>query len=261
MESPGVSEYGDVEVPVLQTRNIVKTFGPVRALRGVNFHVRHGEVVGLIGDNGAGKSTLVKCLAGVHLPDMGEVLVDDSIVRLTSPTRARECGIETVFQDLALAPDLSVTANIYLGRELRRGGLAGRLGLMRKSAMKRRAEELVAAAGITTLNSVDTPTENLSGGQRQALAIARAQAWASKVLILDEPTAALGVRQTRIVMDVIRRARDDDMAVVVVAHDIPALFGVCDRLFVLRHGQQSADLDTRHASHEDVLAAMLGAEK
>jgi simple sugar transport system ATP-binding protein len=254
------ADAGDDAVPLLQARNIVKTFGPVRALRGVDFHVRRGEVVGLVGDNGAGKSTLVKCLAGVHVPDVGEILIDNRAVRLTSPTRARESGIETVFQDLALAPDLSVTANIYLGRELRRGGLGGRLGLLDKAAMKRHATELIAAAGITTLRSVDTPTENLSGGQRQALAIARAQAWASKMLILDEPTAALGVRQTRIVMDVIRRARDQQMAVVVVAHDIPALFDVCDRLFVLRHGEESADLDTSQASHEDVLAAMLGAE-
>jgi simple sugar transport system ATP-binding protein len=250
----------DDAVPLLQARNLVKTFGPVRALRGVDFHVRRGEVVGLVGDNGAGKSTLVKCLAGVHVPDVGEILIDNRAVRLTSPTRARESGIETVFQDLALAPDLSVTANIYLGPELRRGGLGGRLGLLQKAAMKRHATELIAAAGITTLRSVDTPTENLSRGQRQALAIARAQAWASKVLILDEPTAALGVRQTRIVMDVIRRARDEQMAVVVVAHDIPALFDVCDQLFVLRHGEESADLDTGQASHEDVLAAMLGAE-
>lgn len=246
--------------PVLRATGIVKRFGPVQALGGVDFSIMAGETVGLIGDNGAGKSTLVKCFSGVHVPDLGEIEIDGQPARLSSPVRARELGVETVFQDLALAPDLSVAANIYLGRELMLPGLLGKLGLYNSREMGRRAKQLVADIGITTLASVDELTENLSGGQRQALAIARARTWASKVLILDEPTAALGVRQRKIVMDVIRESKAQGMAVIVVAHDIPALFEVCDRLFILRHGRLAADLSTTTATHEDVLAAMLGAQ-
>jgi simple sugar transport system ATP-binding protein len=245
--------------PVLLATSLQKTFGAVRALKGVDFSVRAGEVVGLMGDNGAGKSTLVKCLAGVYLPDAGTIAIDGEEVVLSSPVRARERGIETVFQDLALAPDLSVTANIFLGRELLHRGLLGRLGVYRRREMTRRAEELVATAGITTLRSVETATENLSGGQRQALAIARARAWASKVLILDEPTAALGVRQRGIVMDLIRKSRDDGMGVVVIAHDIPALVSVSDRLVILRHGVVAADMEAKSATSDAILSAMLGA--
>lgn len=244
--------------PVLRASGLVKQFGPVRALGGVDFVIRSGETVGLVGDNGAGKSTLVKCLAGVYQPDEGAIHIDGSPVRMSSPMSARTHGIETVFQDLALAPDLSVSANIFLGREIRLPGLLGRLGFYDEKVMRNRSRELVSQMGITTLSSVDELTENLSGGQRQALAIARARTWASKVLVLDEPTAALGVRQRGIVMDVIRESSRSGMAVVVVAHDMPALFEVCDRLVVLRHGRLAADFSVAETQQEEVVAAMLG---
>lgn len=245
--------------PVLSAKKIIKTFGPVRALTGVDFSVNAGEIVGLMGDNGAGKSTLIKCLSGAYIPDSGSIEIDGQVIQLENPLHARELGIETVFQDLALAPDLSITANIFLGRELLCSGLLGKLGFYRLAEMKDKVRELIAAAGITTLKSVDLPTENLSGGQRQALAIARARAWASKVLILDEPTAALGVKQRKIVMNIIRECRDQGMAVVVIAHDVPALIEVCDRLVILRHGCVAANLPTSSATHEEVVSAMLGA--
>jgi len=244
--------------PVLRASGLMKQFGAIRALADIDFMIRAGEIVGLVGDNGAGKSTLVKCLSGVYEPDGGTIELDGAPVRMASPMSARASGIETVFQDLALAPDLSVSANIFLGRELMMRGPLGYLGFYDSAAMRTRSQELIAAMGITTLSSVDELTENLSGGQRQALAVARAKTWASKVLILDEPTAALGVRQQGIVMDVIRESSRSGMAVIVVAHDLPALFEVCDRLTVLRRGRLAADLVTAETSQEEVVSAMLG---
>src|SRR5919108_6338313 len=205
--------------PLLEARGIVKSFGRVRALRGASFTVNAGEVVALIGDNGAGKSTMVKTLSGVHHPDAGEILFEGRRVAIPTPIAARELGIETVYQDLALAPDLEPSANLFLGREATRRGLLGKLGFLDKAQMRRRTEEAFTQLGV----GVQDPTAavaTLSGGQRQGVAVARAGTWAGKVVFMDEPTAALGVVQTRNVPDLIRRVRDTGLAVVLISHNM-----------------------------------------
>src|SRR5581483_2842135 len=193
--------------PILEARQIVKRFGRVRALRGANFSVYPGEIVALVGDNGAGKSTLVKTLAGVHQPDSGEILFEGSPVSVGSPIAARELGIEVVYQDLALAPELDPAANLYLGREIPLPGLLGKLGFINKGEMRRRSDQVFHDLSVK-IPDTGAPVAFMSGGQRQGVAVSRAVAWASKVLFLDEPTAALGVVQTENVLDLIRRVRD-----------------------------------------------------
>ncbi|MGH3585206.1 MAG: ATP-binding cassette domain-containing protein, partial [Pseudonocardia sp.] len=183
---------GSGDGPLLQARELRKSYGSVQALRGASFDLAAGEVVALIGDNGAGKSTLVKCLSGVERPDSGEIRIDGEPVVLDSPTAARVHGIETAYQDLAVAPDLDPAANLFLGRELRRPGLLGALGMLDKTAMRRQAAEQFERLGVT-LQDIDVPIGALSGGQRQSVAVARSVVWASRVVFLDEPTAALGV--------------------------------------------------------------------
>ena len=244
--------------PVLEARDLVKHYGHVQALRGTSFSARAGEVVALIGDNGAGKSTLVKCLSGVEQPDEGQILIDDSPVRLDSPTDALKLGIETVYQDLAIAPDLDPAANLFLGRELRRRGLPGLLGMLDRPAMRRRAVEQFGRLGVS-LPSVDVPIGGLSGGQRQCVAVARAVAWASKVIFMDEPTAALGVLQRERVLEVIRRVRDEGVAVVMVSHNMPEVLAVADRIEVLRLGKRVAVFTAAQTSLEELVGAMTGA--
>ena len=243
--------------PVLRACKLTKRFGHVQALCEVSLELEAGEVVGLVGDNGAGKSTLIKCLCGVYQPDSGSIQVDGREITIDSPMAARRQGIETVFQDLALAPDLSVAANVFLGRELRMAGLLGRLGFLDFKRMHAQAGRFVSEVGVD-LPSVDVAAEMLSGGQRQAVAIARARAWASRVLLLDEPTAALGIRQRNIVLDIIRASREQGMAILVVSHDLPSILEVADRLVVLRLGEVAACLTAQQASYEDVVGAMLG---
>ncbi|MCW2955060.1 MAG: sugar transporter ATP-binding protein, partial [Conexibacter sp.] len=203
--------------PLLEARAIEKSFGRVRALRGADFHIYPGEVVALVGDNGAGKSTLVKTLAGVFSPDDGEILFDGLPVTLHSPIAARRLGLEVVYQDLALAPELDSAANLYLGREITRGGLLGKLGFLDRAAMRRGSAESFSTLGVK-LQDVSAQVATMSGGQRQGVAVARAVAWASKVVFMDEPTAALGVIQTRAVLDLIRRVRDRGISVVLISH-------------------------------------------
>jgi simple sugar transport system ATP-binding protein len=244
--------------PVLRAAGLVKHYGHVQALRGASFAAHAGEVVALIGDNGAGKSTLVKCLSGAEQPDEGQILLDGEPVRLDSPTAALRLGIQTVYQDLAIAPDLDPAANLFLGRELRRRGLPGLLGMLDKPAMRRRAIEQFDRLGVT-LPSVDVPIGALSGGQRQCVAVARAVAWASRVVFMDEPTAALGVRQRERVLDVIRRVRDEGLAVVMVSHNMPEVLAVADRVEVLRLGARVAVFDAARTSLDELVAAMTGA--
>ena len=244
--------------PLLEARGIVKSFGRVQALRGASFTVNAGEVVALIGDNGAGKSTMVKTLSGVHAPDDGEILFEGRPVSIPSPVAARELGIETVYQDLALAPDLESSANLFLGREAVRPGLLGRLGFLDKAAMRRRTEEAFTTLGV----GVQDPTAavaTLSGGQRQGVAVARAVTWAGKVVFMDEPTAALGVVQTRNVLDLIKRVRESGLAVVLISHNMPEVLEVADRIEVLRLGERVARLTTADTTMEEVVAAMTGA--
>jgi simple sugar transport system ATP-binding protein len=246
------------DAPVLEARGIVKRFGHVEALRGANLTVGRGEVVALIGDNGAGKSTLIKVLSGVHQPDAGEILISGRSVQFASPVDARREGVETVYQDLAVADDLSVAANLYLGREIMRRGPLGRLGLLDKRAMRRGAAEALEQLGVA-IPRVTTPTGLLSGGQRQSVAVARAVVWATDVVILDEPTAALGVVQTRRVLELVARVRDAGMSVVLVSHNMPQVLEVADRVEVMRLGRRTARFAAGEASTDDLVAAMTGA--
>jgi simple sugar transport system ATP-binding protein len=244
--------------PILEARGIVKDFGRVRALRGADFTVYPAEVVALVGDNGAGKSTLVKCLAGVEHPDAGEIVFEGAPVVLNTPTQARELGIETVYQDLALAADLDPAANLFLGREATRGGLLGKLGFLDKSEMHRRADDAFESLGVGLQDS-NAPVANMSGGQRQGVAVSRAVTWASKVVFMDEPTAALGVVQTRHVLDLIRRVRERGLSVVLISHNLPEVFDVADRIEVLRLGERVAQYKREDVSMEDIVGAMTGA--
>src|SRR5918997_899575 len=243
---------------LLEARGIVKSFGRVQALRGASFTVHHGEVVALIGDNGAGKSTLVKTLSGVHTPDDGEIRFEGRPVSITSPVAARQLGIETVYQDLALAPDLESSANLFLGREATRPGLLGKLGFLDKAAMRRRTHEAFEQLGVGVQDAT-AAVATLSGGQRQGVAVARAVTWAGKVVFMDEPTAALGVVQTRNVLDLIRRVRDTGLSVVLISHNMPEVIEVADRVEVLRLGQRVAQFKTADASMEELVGAMTGA--
>jgi simple sugar transport system ATP-binding protein len=244
--------------PLLEARGIVKSFGRVRALRGANFAVFPNEVVALVGDNGAGKSTLVKSLAGVHEPDAGEIIFEGEPVTIHSPLDARKLGIETVYQDLALAAELDAGANMFLGREVMRPGLLGKLGFIDKQAMRTQSRDAFNNLGVV-LQDTAAPVATMSGGQRQGIAVSRAVTWASKVVFMDEPTAALGVVQTRNVLDLIGRVRDQGLAVVLISHNMPEVFEVADRIEVLRLGTRVARFRRGDVSMEDVVGAMTGA--
>ncbi|MBA3790213.1 MAG: sugar ABC transporter ATP-binding protein [Rubrobacter sp.] len=243
--------------PVLRARGIDKSFGAVRVLESVDFEVRPGEVVALIGDNGAGKSTLINVLTGVLRPDSGEIFFEEKRVRFATPHEARERGIETVYQDLAVAPQLDAVSNIFLGREHRRAGILGRLGFLDGGRMRRETEDQLTDLRVR-LSSLEKPLSTLSGGQRQGVAVARAVMWASKVVIMDEPTAALGVAQVEMVLDLIRRVRDTGIPVVFISHNMPHVFEVADRISVLRLGEMVAELDPATATTDDAVAAMTG---
>ncbi|GAA2348013.1 ATP-binding cassette domain-containing protein [Saccharopolyspora halophila] len=244
--------------PLLQARDLVKRYGSVEALRGASFTVNPGEVVALIGDNGAGKSTLVKCLSGVEQPDSGQILVEGEPVSLDSPTAARRHGIETAYQDLAVAPELDPAANLFLGREIHRPGILGKLGMLDKARMRAEATEQFAKFGVH-LPDLSVPIGSLSGGQRQSVAVARSVAWASRLVFLDEPTAALGVVQRERVLEVVRRVRDTGIAVVLISHNMPEVLSVADRVEVLRLGSRVARLNAAESKLEDLVGAMTGA--
>lgn len=243
---------------VLQARGLVKAFGRVLALRGVDLDVEAGAVTALVGDNGAGKSVTIKCLNGVVQPDAGEIMLEGRPVTLDSPLDALHSGIETVYQDLALADELEASANLFLGREVLKPGLLGRLGVLDRRRMREEAAAACKDLGIE-LQDVRAPIVSLSGGQRQSVAVARTAVWASKVVFLDEPTAALGVVQRKNVLDVIRRLRDRGVAVVLVSHNMPEVLEVADRIEVLRLGKRVARFDAKQASVEDLVGAMTGA--
>ncbi|HEX6522294.1 MAG TPA: ATP-binding cassette domain-containing protein [Streptosporangiaceae bacterium] len=240
---------------LLEARGITKRYGHVQALDGASFTAFPGEVVALIGDNGAGKSTFVKVLSGVIRPDGGQLLVNGEQVQLSSPVDARKHGIETVYQDLALAPDLDAAANLYLGRELY---LIPALKVLNRAEMRRRSVTAFAALGIA-LPDVSAPVGTLSGGQRQSVAVARAVAFASKVIFMDEPTAALGVVQRERVLDTIKRVRDQGISVVLISHNMPEVLAVSDRVEVLRLGRRVARYRTSDTSIEELVGAMTGA--
>jgi simple sugar transport system ATP-binding protein len=244
--------------PVLAVTNVSKRFGHVTALTGVSMRVASGEVLALMGDNGAGKSTLVKILSGVQAPDGGQLFMDGKPVSFSSPAEARSHGIETVYQDLALADDLSAPANLFLGRERYKAGLLGRLGVLDNKRMQREAEEQIATLGAR-VPDLKAPVRMFSGGQRQSVAIARASIWAQQLIIMDEPTAALGLVQTEQVAQLIKRTRDRGIAVIVISHSVPFVFDVADRIVVLRLGTAAAELSPKTTTHDDIVAAITGA--
>ncbi len=244
--------------PLLEARNIIKRFGGIEALRGANFSIGHGEVVALMGDNGAGKSTLVKTLCGLHQPTEGQVYFEGQPVHFTSPKDAQAMGMETVYQDLAMAPDLDAPANMFLGRELLHPGLAGSLGFLDNPAMRRRTIDALTEMKVS-LKSVDAPISTLSGGQRQSIAVVRAVTWADKLVVMDEPTAALGVAQSAAVLDLIRRVRDSGRSVILISHNVPDVIAVADRVEVLRLGRRSARLGKEDMTMQNIVAAITGA--
>jgi simple sugar transport system ATP-binding protein len=246
------------EPPLLEARNIQKHFGRVVALRDGNLALRPNEVHAVVGDNGAGKSTLIKIISGVNHADEGEVRIDGSPVTITTPREARELGIETVYQDLALADHLDASANLFLGREELLGPPLSWFGFLDKKAMRGRTEEAMRHLKIG-IQSVEQPVLSLSGGQRQAVAVARAIAWGSRIVIMDEPTAALGVRESRMVLELIKEVRSHGVAVIMVSHNLPEVFAVADRITVLRLGRTIVTLNTAETTLESVVGMMTGA--
>jgi D-xylose transport system ATP-binding protein len=246
-------------MPLLVARGVTKRFGAVEALVDVDFDVDAGEVVALVGDNGAGKSTLIKAIAGVQPADAGEYWLDGRRVSLRTPTEATKAGIATVYQDLALCDNLDVVANLYLGAELVAAGFGRLSRALDENAMEERTRELLESLAVTTLESPRTTVGSLSGGQRQAVAIARSLVAHPRVLILDEPTAALGVIQTAQVLALIEHLRDQGLAVVIISHNLDNVFHVADRICVLRLGRHVATFDRRTTPREDVVAAITGA--
>ena len=242
----------DGNTPVLELEGVSKSFGPVQALSEVDFKVHNGEVVALVGDNGAGKSTLVKAIAGIHPVDEGRIVFEGNEVRIAGPTDATDLGIATVYQDLALCDNLDVVENLFLGRE--EGGLA-----LDETSMEKQTGELLGRLAVTIVD-IRSEVGTLSGGQRQQVAIARSLLGDPKLVVLDEPTAALGVRQTAMVLNLIKRLKEEGHAVVVISHNLADVFEVADRIFVLRLGRKAADLGAHQASQEEVVAAITGAE-
>ncbi len=237
--------------PTIQLRGIEKNFGSVQALRGADFEVRDGEVMALVGDNGAGKSTLIKCTAGIYSIDGGEVFFRGKAVKIHGPKDASKLGIEVVYQDLALCDNLDVVQNMFLGREEH-----DPVYRLREAHMEQRATETLKTLSVTTIRSVRQPVAQLSGGQRQSVAVARAVMWKGQVLFLDEPTAALGVAQTRQVLDLVRRLAEQNLAVVLVSHNLVDVFEVADRITVFRLGRSVGVYEKEKTSEQEIVQAI-----
>ena len=244
---------------VMQAKGLVKRYGQVTALDGADFELRAGEILAVIGDNGAGKSSLIKCLSGATIPDEGEIQLDGQVIHFKSPIDARRVGIETVYQDLAVAPAMTIAENLFLGREIRREGFLGNvLRMLDKNKMLE-----ISVARMNDLKvgirSMTQAVETLSGGQRQCVAVARAAAFAEHVVILDEPTAALGVKEGNMVLELIRRVRDKGLPVILISHNMPHVFEIADRIHVARLGRRAAVLNPKKISMSDTVAVMTGA--
>jgi D-xylose transport system ATP-binding protein len=239
------------ETPLLQLRDINKSFGSVQALTDVDFEVRRGEVMALVGDNGAGKSTLVKCIAGTHSPDSGEILFEGEEVHIHGPKDAAKLGIEVVYQDLALADNLDVVQNMFLGREVHDW-----LQRLKEPIMEQKTAETLKSLAVTTISSIRQPVATLSGGQRQSVAVAKAVQWNSKLVILDEPTAALGVAQTEQVLELVRRLGAQGLAVVIVSHNLHDIFETANRITVLRLGRNVGVYERDKTTQEEVVHAI-----
>lgn len=246
--------------PVLRARGLVKRYGRVTALDQADFELYPGEVLAVIGDNGAGKSSLIKALSGAVIPDEGTIELDGEEINFSSPMQAREAGIETVYQNLALSPALSIADNIFLGREIRKPGFAGKwLRALDREAMNSVARDKLSELGLMTIQNISQTVETLSGGQRQGVAVARAVAFGSKVIILDEPTAALGVKESRRVLELIQGVRERGMPVVLISHNMPHVFEVADRIHIHRLGKRLCVIDPKQHNMADAVALMTGA--
>ena len=247
--------------PILKARNLVKRYGRVTALDHCDFELMPGEILGVIGDNGAGKSTLIKSLCGAVIPDQGEVYLEGQKVSFSSPIQARNQGIETVYQTLAMSPALSIVDNMFMGRELRKPGVLGALfGMLDKKRMEMFAREKLSDLGLMTIQNINQAVETLSGGQRQGVAVARAAAFGSKVIILDEPTAALGVKESRRVLDLIMDVKARGIPIILISHNMPHVFEVCDRIHIHRLGKRLTVIDPRDHEMSDAVAYMTGAK-
>jgi fructose transport system ATP-binding protein len=257
---PPRGELGVMTEPILAARGLVKRYGRVTALDRADFDVEAGEIVAVIGDNGAGKTSLIKALSGALKPDHGEIRLEGRAVRFASPRQARAAGIETVHQTLALSPALSIVDNFFMGRELRVAGVPGRwLRKLDHGAMERFARDKLEELGLSTIRDVRRPVETLSGGQRQGVAVARAVAFGSRILILDEPTAALGVAESRRVLDLLLAVRARGVAIVLVSHNIPHVFEIADRIHIHRQGRRLGLFDRNTQTMSDAVALMTGA--
>ena len=248
------------QAPILSARNLVKRYGRVTALDSSDFDLYPGEVLAVIGDNGAGKSTLIKAISGAVTPDAGEIRLAGQVVNFTSPMQARDAGIETVYQTLALSPALSIANNMFLGREIRKKGVLGSwFRMLDKQAMERFAREKLSDLGLMTIQNISQAVETLSGGQRQGVAVARAAAFAAKVIIMDEPTAALGVKESGRVLDLIRDVKKRGLPIVLISHNMPHVFEVADRVHIHRLGKRIAVIDPKQITPSDAVAIMTGA--
>ena len=248
--------------PILVAKNLSKKYGKVVALDDANLELYPGEVLGVIGDNGAGKSTLIKVLCGAVIPDGGEILLDGKQVSFTSPIEARTLGIETVYQNLALSPALSITDNMFLGREIRQKGFMGKfLRFLDKKAMAEEARKRLSELGLLTIQNINQLVETLSGGQRQGVAVARATSFGTKVVIMDEPTAALGVKESRRVLELIGEVRARGIPIILISHNMPHVFEVADRIHVHRLGTRLCVIDPKKYEMSDAVAFMTGAKE
>jgi fructose transport system ATP-binding protein len=249
----------ETRTPILSARGIHKRYGNVTAIDGADFDLYPGEILAVIGDNGAGKSSLIKVLSGATIPDEGTVSLDGEEVAFKSPLEARRAGIETVYQDLAVAPALDIATNLFLGREKRRAGPLGSVfRMIDHKGMKEEADKQMKALQIG-IRSMSQPVETLSGGQRQGVAVARAAAWARKLVIMDEPTAALGVKESGQVLELIKRVRDNGLPVILISHNMPHVFEIADRIHIHRLGKRVAIVDPKETSMHDVVGIMTGA--
>jgi fructose transport system ATP-binding protein len=254
--------FGMSVQPLLTARGLVKRYGRVTALDNADFDLYPGEILAVIGDNGAGKSSLIKVISGAVVPNEGEITLDGKPVLFRSPMEAREAGIETVYQNLALSPALSIADNMFLGREIRKPGFMGQwLRMLDRPAMEKRARDKLTELGLMTIQNISQAVETLSGGQRQGVAVARAAAFGSKVIIMDEPTAALGVKESRRVLELILDVKKRGLPIVLISHNMPHVFEVADRIHIHRLGRRLTVIDPKEYTMSDAVAFMTGAKR
>lgn len=251
-----------MNTPILQAKGLVKRYGRVTALDHCDFELYPGEILAVIGDNGAGKSTLIKALSGAVRPDEGSILMDGKPISFSSPQQAREAGIETVYQNLALSPALSIADNMFLGREIRKPGLLGSVfRKLDRAKMEQLARDKLSELGLMTIQNIGQAVETLSGGQRQGVAVARAATFGSRVIIMDEPTAALGVKESRRVLELIQDVRSKGLPIILISHNMPHVFELADRIHIHRLGQRLCVIDPKDYTMSDAVAFMTGAKE